>query len=697
MKQERSTANDEFVLQPLSEATKTAFSPPRLADHDHLFLTLDPTGSKFLAEIKALVKCCHDPECRDCNGEGMKTHPYRRPSHNAGEFFDRVPERRWLGKKNPADFHKYLLAGTDFTALLIHHCWPSDRVHFRAGIGLEESAGAHDLYRLLLLRFAAQTRRAEINAEFKIRGEAPNRPDDWIESEEFPAADYQVVAAQMMMHESLGLFADRGTGKTYTSISMIDNMALKYHEAGKGMLRAIVVCPPQVCLNWQMEIERFAQTPGKVVVMRGSQPDRVRMLVEAITSEKDKWFSVVIVPYDTLYRDIDHVRLVKWDAGIADESHFFKSPYTKRWKESMAIFRESCLKRFALTGTPIGNSPMDLWSQLEWLGDGYSGFQSFKEFRKFHGKWEQTSKQGVEKLVALANVPLLQERLARLTFSITKEDAGLNLPDKVYDVHEVAMTPRQEDIYDRTANELVLEIEEKMTGEVNAMTVEHILTSLLRLAQITSGYVTWDAKQDLDTGEEITPKRIEQIEKDNPKVVAALDLLTEEGRDPLGKTIIWCVFREDIRIMDAALTAAGIDHVVYYGSTPPKLRDGYVERFNCDPDCKVFLANPQTAGEGLDLLGYDKRDPDACDTYVDHEIFFSQGWSMIQRSQAEDRAHRRGTRMPVRITDLVVPGTIDEEIRRRVASKVSNAGMVLDIHNILQNVLGMSGIERMTG
>ena len=95
------------------------------------------------------------------------------------------------------------------------------------------------------------------------------------------------------------------------------------------------------------------------------------------------------------------------------------------------------------------------------------------------------------------------------------------------------------------------------------------------------------------------------------------------------------------------------------------------------------MGNPSSGGTGLNILGYDPTEPDKYETYTDTEIFFSTDWNAAKRSQAEDRAHRRGTRMPVRIIDLVVPGTIDEEIRARVAGKVQTAVMIQDVKEIL--------------
>jgi len=338
-----------------------------------------------------------------------------------------------------------------------------------------------------------------------------------------------------------------------------------------------------------------------------------------------------------------------------------------------------------LTGTPIGNSLMDLWTQLEFLGHGFSGFSRFSAYRSFHGVWQDAGMNGIARLAGVKNIPLVQERLSRITFSVTKEEAGLNLPSKVYDTHEVEMTKEQAVAYKAMAEYLATEIEDRMSGNVDPVTAQNILTQLLRLAQITSGHIVTDANIDPDTGLELRAKQVRRLGPVNPKVDAVEQLLTAEDRDPKGKTLIWCCFTEDIRTIGERLTKLGIGHGLYYGATPQGERDELVERFNGDDDLKVLVLNPQTAGEGLNLLGYNENS----DMYTDHEIFFSQNWSAILRGQAEDRAHRRGTRMPVRITDLTVPGTIDEDIRARVKGKLLNAAEAVNIKDILISVLNL--------
>ena len=263
------------------------------------------------------------------------------------------------------------------------------------------------------------------------------------------------------------------------------------------------------------------------------------------------------------------------------------------------------------------------------------------------------------------------------------------MPDKVYDIVTVEMTELQAKYYSVLKDQLALEISEIMSDENSRVRADHVLTKLLRLSQITSGHVVVDANICPDTGDTLRETMSIDIPGGNPKIDALIEILTDPGRDPRCKTIVWANFRHDLSTISKALAANGIKHVLYFGETSEADRIQAVYDFNNDPETEVFVANAQTAGAGLNLLGYDPKDPDATDTFCGHEIFFSMNWSAILRSQAEDRAHRKGTRTNVRITDLMVPGTIDEEVWAEVKRKRDEAGAIQNIDSILEKVLGI--------
>ena len=635
------------------------------------------------------------------------------PSRAATNYIQDIPEN-WRDEKDRYNYQKRRLAITDYTLAKLS-VWPESQLAF-------EDELVKIFYTAEVDALKEATRRSMVQADFKLTGAMPveigGMLDNYLQTEEYPLSDYQKTAVALCLNRSYALFMEQGTGKTAVAISKINVEAAEIYRKYKMAMTVIVVCPNQVRLNWENEFEKFSTVSGKTSIIKGTKTKRFEQIIRTQSYKKGSGqaFAVAITSYDTFANDVDNYSYFPWDLVIYDESHSYKNGTTKRFK-AVKKFRDLMnahpsragdrgFKTLALTGTPVTNHALDLFSQLESLGRGKSGFVTWKGFKDFHAKYEnvgQTATGGAfKKLVSLANIPLLKLRLSFLSFRITKEEAGLQLPDKVYDIHEVEMTKKQTDLYNRLATELFVEMEATFNGktEVNSIEANSILTRLLRLTTITSGHVRFDD----------TPAPI-QIDSTNPKVDALMGLLSDSEKSEAEKTIVWAIYREDIRVIKEALDLHNnnparkgpeIGYVEYWGNVSDTKKAEAIERFNNDPYCKVFLANPASAGAGLNLLGYNPEKPvnvgitstslskhgveEINHTYTGHEIFFSQGWSMTQRSQAEDRAHRRGTKMPVRITDLVVSGTIDEDIRKRVQGKIENAETIQDLRKIHQSL-----------
>lgn len=456
-------------------------------------------------------------------------------------------------------------------------------------------------------------------------------------------------------------------------------------KPGEGRpYRCIIVCPKGVRSNWLSEFEGFATQCGNVQIIRGGPIRRMKQLIEAFMIDDDTKFVCVVVGYETLVKSWEALGMIQWDLAVTDEGHYYKNPNTTRFEYVMKL-RDISAKRLTLTGTPITNTELDLYAQFEFMGKGFSGFTSWQGWKDFYAVYEDT--QNGKKIVGTqkANIPFLQERLARLSFQVTKAEALPGLPDKVYDVIEVEMSEQQEDIYRQVAEQLAAEIEDELDSSNNkSLTINCILTKLLRLAQITSGFVSWDAVYDPHSGEELRGGRLEFFNPD-VKLEQLVETLKEKG--PNDKTIVWSCWVPNIRRIKERLDLEGIRCVTYYGSNSEDEREAAVRDFNCDRGCKVFIGNPAAGGTGLNLLGYPPHDGAAYETNANHVIYYSQNWSPTARWQSEDRAHRRGTREPVRYSDLVVPQTIDEQIRARVLKKKENALTVADIRSVLRAVL----------
>lgn len=667
----------EQVLEPLCQATRNLFSPIKISSDDYLHIQMDKEGKKFITQATTYRKKTNldnGDEVRIIDGEEMIRGNYGASQGACQKWQRRCPERKEIG------WGRHHLAATDFTALVIHHTWPTKKLIF-------DSEEAELTYKFLLTRFFSQSKSAKMVAEFKEKGIVPDMPEDFIEHPDLPLSPYQKVGMLCSLHqEAYAYFMEQGTGKTPMAVNRICLEAARKRGKNGSIYRVLIICPKNVRINWQNEFRRFATVPGKTVVARGTVIDRTKAIIDAIRNDTDCAFGAVIMSADSIANTWDALAMVPWDLAILDESHYIKAHTTKRSK-AVRKLAEIAKQRMALTGTPVANTVFDLWAQFEFLAEGLSGFSTFSNFRGFHGKFVNIANKGatpVQKLVAIKALPLIQERLSRLSFMINKKEANLGLPDKLYDLDEVEMTSKQADIYRKLATQLIVEIEENM--ETKELSVDHILTKLLRLTQITSGFVRWD-------GENGAPGPVEQIDPgNNPKILRTIEMLREGfENDSLGKTVIWCSFIEDIRAISEYIHAEGINHTGYHQAlvSQYKSKDAWESScvLNRDDSCKVFLGNPKSAREGLNILGYEPEFPERSKMYVNHEIYFSSNWSMIERAQSEDRCHRRGTRQPVRITDLVVPGTLDEDIRARVLQKKKTALLISDIRAILRNLV----------
>jgi len=506
------------------------------------------------------------------------------------------------------------------------------------------------------------------------------------------AEDLRLAAEEADRFEQNVIWQAEGEAKLYAETIINDAVlrakkmktdAASAQPKNKRMYRALIVVPKNIRTNWRNEICRFAFTAGKVTIVRGSELERTKSLIEAFTPDEDCEWTVVICSYESLLRSWEAFQMTEWDLCVLDEAHYIKNHNTKRTKKCLEL-RDHCKQRMVVTGTPIANTLFDIYTQLEFLGEGWSGFQSYQAFKQYYGKWAKEASHN--KLFGFKNLPLMQERLARVSFLIRKSEALPDLPKHTYDVVEVEMSPKQVDLYTKVQTQLAVEIEADMQrAENRQLLVNNVLTKLMRLAQITSGFISWDPIYS-DDGEILQPKTIDRLDP-NPKLEELVTLLKEKGSDE--KTIIWACWVQDIKTISSRLALEGIDCVTFYGGTSDADREEHERRFNDDPKCKVFIGNAAAGGVGLNLVGYDwwngaeaKRTSNA-----DHVIHYSQNWSMIHRGQSDARCDRMNTRAPVRYTDLCVPDTVDEEIRARVLGKQKQALAIQDVRDILRRVL----------
>lgn len=467
------------------------------------------------------------------------------------------------------------------------------------------------------------------------------------------------------------LFMEQGTGKTWTLLAEAER------SFAAGTIDAVLVFAPKgVHTNWVLrEIPEHLEVPYVARAWRAGMGKRERARLEDLFEPRGFGdvapLRILAMNYDAVItkdglamaeRFLNATRALM----ILDESCTIKNHSAKRTKIILKLRSQAVMRRLA-DGTPITQAPLDIFSPMEFLRSGLLGTTSYRAFVAEFADVLPATHPMVRKLVernpnaAMAQIirrdengePVYRnlERLKALlephSYRVLKKDC-LDLPDKVYTTVFFELTPKQRAAYDLMENELRILLED---GTIEPVTA---LTSLVKLQQITSGYVNVRSSSD--------PLLVDD---DNPRIDA---VLTAAGTCP-GKFIVWARFVDEIRMICAALRKAGYETVEYHGAIGDKDREAAVDSFQRG-SARAFVGNPQAGGIGLTL------------TAAEDAIYCSNSFKLRDRLQSEDRCHRIGTKNTVRYTDIVATGTVDEAIARSLQRKTSVAKQILDDRNL---------------
>lgn len=455
--------------------------------------------------------------------------------------------------------------------------------------------------------------------------------------------DHQVRAtAKCVSKRAFALLMEMGTGKTKAAID-----ALSYQMQRGRIQGALIICPKAVLFNWEREIATHSPLPAELrrtVVLTGAADKKESALLAGWNT-----CSFFITNYETTLRLKDelmglvHKRQL---AVVCDESTEIKNPKAKTSKAIHSIGLVSPA-RMILTGSPITQSPLDAFSQFYFLDRNILGHLNFTSFKAEYAMMAKLPFSPVPVVTAYRNLDRLAALLAPHSYRVLKKDC-LDLPPKVYRTVELEMGPKQRGLYTQMRDESVVEV----GGRQLAAPV--VLTRLLRLQQMASGFLP-DVN---DFGETVGEHSI----PDAPKLRACLEVV-EEAIASEQKVIIWCRFLWELNaLLDTLDEKYGA--VTYEGKVSTADRQATVDRFQDDPECKVFIGQIQTGGIGITL------------TAASTVIYYSNSFSLSDRLQSEDRAHRIGQSKSVTIIDLIMRGTVDVTIQRALRDKKDLADVV---------------------
>ncbi|MBM6399222.1 DEAD/DEAH box helicase [Phycicoccus sonneratiae] len=422
---------------------------------------------------------------------------------------------------------------------------------------------------------------------------------------------------------------DMGLGKTVQMLAMV----LRAHELGELEHPVLVVAPTSVLSTWAGEAARFAPSLRTAVVERTRGKDR-RSLAAAIGDAQ-----VVITSYTVARIDEEQWRSRPWGAVVLDEAQFVKNHQAKTYQ---AVRRLSARAKFAITGTPLENSLMDLWSLLSIVAPGlHPKPGAFKE------QWANP----IERDGDADRLATLRRRIRPLMLRRTKESVATELPPKQEQVLTVDLHPRHRAVYDRhlqRERQRLLGLIDDLDG--NRMAVLRALTALRQLsldpALVDEQYVGL---------------------ADSAKVDALVEHVTElagEGH----RALVFSQFTGFLGIVRRRLEAEGIAYEYLDGRT--RDRADRIAAFR-DGEAPVFLISLKAGGFGLTL------------TEADYVFVLDPWWNPAAEAQAIDRAHRIGQTKPVNVYRLVSRNTVEEKVialqerKRDLFTKVVDEGAAL--------------------
>ncbi len=444
--------------------------------------------------------------------------------------------------------------------------------------------------------------------------------------------------------ESFAIFAEMGTGKTKIAL---DNACILYN---KGKIdRLLVVAPKGTYMNW-VDQEIPTHVPDyiekSILAWKPNITTKYEQELKAIRDVNDYKFKIFIMNVESLStkKGIYYAKLFLTSKSmmIVDESTTIKNPQAKRTKNILSLAREAKYRRI-LTGSPVTQSPMDLWAQMDFLDPEILGQQSYYAFRTRYAVVITANAAGgthkYQKIVKFKNLAQLGQLVSPHSYRILKKDC-LDLPEKTFTKREIELTDEQKTAYtEMKANAMTI-----LKGE--SLTAVNVLTQLMRLHQITCGHMKTDGGDTLN----LKNNRLDEL----------MQILAETS----GKAIIWANYIHDILNIEAAIKKeyGPTSYCTYYGATKAEDRQRCIYDFqNKINDCRFFIGNTQTGGYGITL------------TAASTVIYYSNNYDLEKRIQSEDRAHRIGQKNPVLYIDLVSKGTVDEKIIKSLRNKVNIA------------------------
>jgi SNF2 family DNA or RNA helicase len=453
-----------------------------------------------------------------------------------------------------------------------------------------------------------------------------------------------------LKHPDCALLFDLGTGKTRTALEIL-RARMNEH---KKILRTLIIGPSAVVYNWRNEIAKYTKIPlEKVFVLQGSLEQRVKM-VRVLPFD-----SVFITNYEAFANVAIRNEFVKKipEFLILDEAHRVKGPSAQRTKALIAMsdnMSKQLIKyRMILTGTPVLNNEMDLFSQYRILDGGKRLGKNFFEFRAryFEDKNRYMPKHShfPKWLVKDSSRAILKNLISEISLHASKDEC-LDLPPFVRVSCPVEMGADQRRAYEDMKKEFLAFCKDGVS------VAQLAITKALRMQQILSGFLK------LDDG---TIHRFNV----NPRAKALEETLEDIAYQH--KVIVWSIFHEDHEVVRKVCKELKLPYAELTGEIKDKQEQ--IDRFQSDENCRVMIASQAAGGTGVNL------------TAANYMVYYSRGYSLEHDMQSEARAYRGGSEKHKSITriDLIAEGTIDTAVLKALQGKKDLSTDILQLAKMI--------------
>lgn len=494
----------------------------------------------------------------------------------------------------------------------------------------------------------------EYDAMVKEAGKRNSGFPAWYKFKTEPRAHQHRALAKGYGLKAYALFMDMQTGKSKTTIDLLAAHRMEGHIYG-----ALILSKLTLRNNWVKQFELHCPIPYSIHL---PSTDKERQFEQWLGAPED--FKVMVVGWESLSAGgmkklCERFMLSLHSSAIAgDETTYITNHKSARSQEAAKLARLANY-RYALTGTPVAEGPMNLFMQFEFLDPEIIGIGDFYAFRNRYaimGGYQREIRPGLKQpteIVGYQNIDELMGLIGPNSFQVMKTEA-YDLPPKRYEVRTVQITAKQRALYNQVKKEGTL----RMRGDEEHV-LKNTLEVALRLHQITGGHSVQarEERKLKKNGEESVKTVYDPVEilppDENPKMMEVMEVVKEyHGK----QGIVWAVYSPEIHSLAKLLRDAGYRVGELHGGVPDADRQPMVDAFQRG-EIDWVVGNAATGGMGYTMMA----------SVVN--VFYNNTFKMIDRLQAEDRAWGDGQSKPGIWIDIVAEKTVDITVMKAIEAK----------------------------